>query len=198
MNAQKLIALIKQHPLATACALVTLVLLGLMFLRGAALGDAEAQYNQVVSEIDEMDQNEKNSIGLSEDVDKINVLVEDIQSRLMVERARADHYRYFLSLAEASKVTLQDPVFESYLAPGQKNVVIMTEQLAEVTYRLNVRGEFNHVMDFIYQLSSGRYLARVSEMSIEGAPALGKDMAQASLTVSILAVAPPKPEKKEK
>ncbi|MDP0496985.1 MAG: hypothetical protein Q7Q73_12355 [Verrucomicrobiota bacterium JB024] len=198
MNAQKLIALIKQHPLATACALVTLVLLGLMFLRGAALGDAEAQYNQVVSEIDEMDQNEKNSIGLSEDVEKINVLVEDIQSRLMVERARADHYRYFLSLAEASKVTLQDPVFESYLAPGQKNVVIMTEQLAEVTYRLNVRGEFNHVMDFIYQLSSGRYLARVSEMSIEGAPTLGKDMAQASLTVSILAVAPPKPEKKEK
>jgi hypothetical protein len=196
MNAQKLITLIKQHPLATVCALVTLVLLALMFLRGAALGDAEAHYDQVVAEIDEMDQNEKNSIGLSEDVDKVNVLVEDIQSRLMVERARADHYRYFLSLAEASKVSLQDPVFESYLAPGQKDTVVMTEQLAEVTYRLNVRGDFNHVMDFIYQLSSGRYLARVDDMSIEGAPALGKDMSQADLTVRILAVAPPKAEKK--
>lgn len=196
MNAQKLITLIKQHPLATGCALVTLVLLALMFLRSAALGDAEAQYNQVVSEIDEMDQNEKNSIGLSEDVDKVNALVGDIESRLMIERARADHYRYFLSLAETSKVTLQDPVFESYLAPGQKDVVIMTAELAEVTYRLNVRGDFNHVMDFISQLSSGRYLARVDEMSIEGAPTLGKDMAQAALTVRILAAAPPKPEKK--
>ncbi len=197
MNSQKLIALIRHHPLAAACILVALTMVGLAVFRSAALADSEDRYARAIDKVDEMEQNEKNAIGLEEDVEKINELVTNIDSRLMVERARADHYRYFLSLAEASKVNLTDPSFSAYLTPGEKGVTIMTQQLSQVEYRLRLDGDFNHILDFLYRLTNGHYLIRVDGMTVIGDPSLGPGIVQVKLVIRILATPPPKEDKKK-
>ncbi|MBC2593434.1 hypothetical protein H5P28_04090 [Ruficoccus amylovorans] len=198
MSTQKIISMLKQHPLAVACAVLAVVLLAVVALRGTTYSDSEQRYDKLVSEVDEMEVNEKNSIGLSEDVETINQLAAEIESRLMREEARADHYRYFLSLAEDSKVSLTDPSLSTFLVPGTKGGNLMTSELAQAEYRLQVKGEFKQVMDFLYRLSVGRYLTRVDGMSLTANSALGNDMVQAALTVRILASAPPKPASTKK
>lgn len=198
MSTQKIIPVLKQHPLAVACGVLAIALLAVAALRGTAYSDSEQRYGELVSEVDEMETNEKNSIGLSEDVETINQLAAEIESRLMREEARADHYRYFLSLAEDSKVSLMDPSLSTFLVPGTKGGNLMTSELAQAEYRLQVKGEFKQVMDFLYRLSVGRYLTRIDGMSLTANSALGNDMVQAALTVRILASAPPKPASTKK
>ncbi|QYY37188.1 hypothetical protein [Ruficoccus sp. ZRK36] len=173
-------------------------MVALAFFRGGSLVDSESRYNEALSEADEMEQNEQNAIGLAEDVEQINKIVEETESRLMRENARADHYRYFLSLAEGSKVTMSDPVMIRSLVPGTKGVNVVTQKLAQIEYRLSLQGNFNQIMDFLYLLSTGRYLTRVDAMAMAGEPDMGPDIVTVNLSIRILATPPPKEKKEDK
>lgn len=194
MNTEKLITIAKQYPVAVLCGILSVIMLVLLYLRGSVLDDTDRAYQEALTKVERIDTNEKNAIGLEEDVEGMTALVESINARLLKEEGKADHFRYFLALAEASDVDLSDPVFRGMYVAGEKNTPILTKELSQVEYDLRVQGEYSKVLDFIYRLRTGRKFMRIDLLRLRPDPVMPAGVVT-TLTVRALAETPPKEKK---
>ncbi len=200
MDTQKLIATLKQYPIAVICGVLSLVMLVAIFLRGAALDEVRTSYQEVSEAVTVIDSNKANASNLPQDDEKMKTLAENITSRLMKSKeAQNEHFLYFATLAVASDVNLMNPAQREFYIAGVKNSSIHTTELSQLEYELEVAGEFNKVMDFMYRLTTGDYFIRLQQMNMNPDLNEGGRMVVARMNVRCLAVTPEvKKEKKDK
>lgn len=187
MNAQALLAKLKQYPMAVAGAVVALIFLALLYFTSGKVAELEGRYTDIETELDTILKNNENAVGLADDLVEANKLVEDIDGRLMIDGATADHYRYFLGLAESSGVSLSDPVNGGYLNPDEKGVSIETKEFAQIDYSLIVKGEFPQILNFLYGLRTGKYFVRESRLQVTTSQAAEGPVVNVEMLVKVLA-----------
>lgn len=187
MDSKKLIALLKQYPIAVAALGVSLIFALVLYFTMDTLAAREASYQDLMSEVDVMRQNDLNAIGLEDDVAKAQRMVADIERRLILEDAKASHYQYFLGLAEASRISIDDPVPGTFLNPGARGVNIETKEFAQMEYSLKVQGDFGQVLDFLYLLKTGDYFVRITRMKLAPPRQGERNDISAELLIRVLA-----------
>lgn len=160
MNSEQLIAKLKQYPLALICLLVVLVMFVLIFLRGDRLPTLEAEAQTLQQTVDVINTNSKNSVGLAQNVEQLQQLTENIDSRVIDPEAKTDNYRYFLAMAEKAEVQLVDPSMSKVASGAGMKVYPLVE------YPLSVSGEFDNVLKFLYYLRTGRHIIRIDAMTL--------------------------------
>ncbi|GHB94260.1 hypothetical protein [Cerasicoccus arenae] len=191
MNTQQLIAKLKQYPLAVGCTLVLVVMLVLGFLRSDRLPELNTQYDALQQEAEKINSNSQNAVDLAANLEKLNALVSNIESRLIDTDANTDNYRYFLGMAERAGVNLVDP--STGTRKGDPNMKVYPI----VEFNLSISGSFENVLKFLYELRTGRHIMRVESLSIipKDSPSM-KYNVQASIIVNGIAEKVEEPKKK--
>lgn len=198
MNAQQLIAKVKQYPLAFAGGVLCLVFLLLLYFTSGKVSGLEATYQDVENQLNTILQNNQQSVGLSQDLEEAKKMVAELDDRLMRDDAKADHYQYFLGIAESSGVSIADPVYGGYFNPDEKDVKLDTKEFAQIIYSLEVKGNFESVMDFLYELRTGKYFIRESRVRLSTTTDPTGTFVRAELLVKILSVKKEVEKKAEK
>lgn len=166
MKSEEIIAKLKQYPIALGGAVVSLLLVVVLYFTSGTIDTLNQQYEQLESRIETIKSNERNSFGLSEQVETAQTILEEINSRLMIDEAKAEHYAYFLGLAEASDVNIQDPRYDAFYNPGEKGVKISTSEFAQIGYALQINGLYKNVFDFLYRLRTGQHFVTTRSLSL--------------------------------
>lgn len=189
MNSEQLIAKLKQYPLAVISVLITLVLLVLIYLRADRLPALEQEYTERQAEDELIKSNATNAVDLAANLETLQANADSIQARLIDPDAKTDNYRYFLSMAELTKVSLVDP----QMSPAKTDPKFKVYRT--VDFPLSVTGNFADVLQFLYQIRAGDYILRVDSLSMRPASATGtNNEVQAQINITGLAL----PEVKEK
>lgn len=191
MNSEQLIAKLKQYPLAVGCALVILVMAVLTFLRGDRIVELEKEAQALQEKVDIINRNRENAVNLQANLDQLQALADNIDSRVIDPEANTDNYRYFLSMSEKAQVNLVDP------STGKVTEGAGMKVYSLVQYPLSVSGQFENVLKFIYYLRTGDHIVRIDSMSLSPQERGGnKYVVQASLNIS--GIGKPMEKKKKK
>ncbi len=186
MNAQALLAKLKQYPLAVAGTVIALIFLVLLYFSSSTVSDLEGRYTEIETELNTILKNNENAVGLEQELTEANKLVEELDERLMLDDAKADHYQYFLGIAETSGVSISDPVYGGYLNPDEKGVKVDTKEFAQIEYSLDISGEYQQVLDFLYGLRTGKYFIRESRLALSTRQDANGPVVEAEMVVKIL------------
>ncbi|WOO41408.1 hypothetical protein [Rubellicoccus peritrichatus] len=198
MNAQDLLAKAKQYPIAVGGGLVCLVIIAFLYFTSSTPGELEVKYSEVEREVETIKQNETQSKDLEANVQQATKMVEEIDSRLILASNKTGHKRYFQGLVEQSGVKMsKDPYLNRTLNPGEKGVQMSTTEFAQVEYNLEVSGEFQKVMDFLYLLRTGEHFIVESRLLLSSNPQIAQDLVTAEISVSVLAEKKPEEVKKD-
>lgn len=178
MNAQQILAKLKQYPLAVGCVVVIIVMMGLSFMRGDRIVGLQNEAEQLQKQFDTILANAKDANELPENLDQIQALAEAIDSRVIDPDAKTDNYRYFLGMAEQANVNLVDPPTGQVSKPAEMKVYPL------VSFPLQVSGEFKDVLNFVYLLRTGKHIMRIDSLTLSPRDSSGKYVVSMSLNTA--------------
>ncbi len=104
MNAQAIIAKLKQYPLAVGDVVFIVIIGGAYFLRKSHVPELEGEREILEVKWDVMDKNKTASVDIAGHVDKIKEYSKEIKSRLMVRATKAVNQQYFYGLEEQTEM----------------------------------------------------------------------------------------------
>lgn len=163
MNREQIIQYIKKYPIAVTGLGVAIVFGIVLYLRSGVLPELEEKYEESDKTVQMMRRNDVNAVNLSQSLEEIRSLVAEMESRLMKEDARTNHLRYFLSLAEDSKVEMSDPLNTGRIAAGPKQPLKTYSQLQ---WKIRVTGKLSNVLDFIHKAETGFHPISIQALNI--------------------------------
>lgn len=190
-SGNKLIRTLKDYPVAVFCVIVILVCVAVIFLRGGAALELAAQEANLNSRIRTIDQNVKNAKNLGAEVEEMKLLVEQVEARLFNREQRAVNINFFYGLEDRLDVQIsniaqmpsEDPV---YAKGGPRELKLHST----IGYNMSLKGQFDEILIFLYELYKVDPLIRVADFQIAEAGSRGGDNAgalEARLRVLVLA-----------
>ena len=189
MNFSVIIDKLRQYPVAVICAVILLLLVFIVFLRGSVTSDLSVQESDLNSRIRTISENIKNAKGLKQDTEKLDAMVEQIDLSLFNRYERAININFFYGLEDMAGVVISNigQLSESdaiYAKGGARKL----ELYSTLVYNINVSGSFSNILKFLYELDRVDPLIRVAEFNVsrEGG-VLGGANVDARLRVLVLA-----------
>lgn len=180
---------LKQYPLAVISAVLIVVFIVLIFLRGGvveALSIEESDYN---AQIRAIDQNVMNANELAEEVEGLELIVEQINARLFDRNERAININFFYAFEERV-----DVVISNIVQLPEPDVVYATAGPRELklhstlVFNITMKGSFENVLRFLYELHRVDPLIRVADFQLSDAKnETNSDVLDARMRVLVLA-----------
>ncbi|MGZ0656035.1 hypothetical protein ACWPKS_10570 [Coraliomargarita sp. W4R72] len=185
----KLIRNLKNYPLAVLCFVVILICAIVIFVRGDAAMELNAKEADLNSRIRTIDQNVKNSKNLEQEVDEIQLLVEQIETRLFNRNQRAVNINFFYALEDRLDVRItnigQMPAGDPIYSKGGARALKLHSTIG---YNISLTGQFDEILVFMYELHRVDPLIRVADFQIADSSRQGSPGSlEARLRVIVLA-----------
>ncbi len=180
-------ALLKKHPLSTACVAIALVSGAVLYLRADAIPASQAEFDERSNVAARMIDNVKNAPNLAEQTAEIQEHVKQLETRLMRASQLAVNLQYFYKLENDTGVKLVDA--------RQDTPRPTKSQYLPIPFSVTVQGSNDQVMKFLAQLQHGRHFCRIKSSVInsigargEGAATSGPPEITLSLNLDLLGV----------
>jgi hypothetical protein len=189
MNFSLIIDKLRQYPVAVICAGILLLLIVIMFLRGGVASDLSLQEADLNSRIRTIDENIKNSKGLGPDAEKLDTMVEQINTLLFNSYERSININFFYGIEDQAGVVISNigqlaEPDSIYTEGGARKL----ELYSTLVYSINMSGSFSDILKFLYELKRVDPLIRVADFYVSrGGDALGGSTVDARLRVLVLA-----------
>jgi hypothetical protein len=181
MTAASLVALLKKHPIGTACLIVILVCGGLLYYRADVTVQSQTAYNARLAEADKMIDNVKGAAGLAEQVAEIQALSKELESRLVRADQLAVNLQYFYKMEADHGVKLIDVRQNS--VPVRRGAA--KPLFTPVPFSLTVQGSYVQLVKFLGELQNGRHLCRINIASFTKAGAGDGTTVPADITLTL-------------
>ena len=166
-SGNKLIRSLKDYPLAVLSVIVILACGAVIFLRSGSSMELTAKEADLHSRIRTIDQNVKNAQNLEEEVEEAQLLVEQIKARLFSREQRAININFFYGLEDRLDVRIsnigQMPAEDSIYAKGGPREFKLHSTIG---YNMSLKGQFNEILTFLYELYRVDPLIRVADIQI--------------------------------
>jgi hypothetical protein len=181
MTNAELMAFIKKNPISVGCGAVALVLGAVIYFRGAAIPDAEAELAQKSADAQRHSANLRNADDLQEQVDAMAAANKEVESRLVRAGQLGLNQQYFYLLERETGVKLLEfrPGGLTSNAKGPKTA------FNPVQFTVAVNGTLAQVMDFLFRLESGAHYCRVNSTQLFAA-AGGRETMTLQLSLELL------------
>ncbi len=167
MSTNTLVDRLKRYPLAVICAVVLLVCLVLMFLRGSVVSELEGVEAELNARIHTIEQNSVNSKGLEAQVNTLESEVSDLDSRLFDPSEVGINTKFFYSFEKLEDVLItgvsQLPVDDAVLTAGGPHELNLYSALV---YEVSLEGSFAQLLSFMHSLHTVDPLIRVADFQI--------------------------------
>lgn len=186
MNAELILERIKAYPIAVAGLVLTLILGVVLYLRSGNLPELQAQYDTAEKQVEAIKRNSINAVNLKADLEELEVITEEIESRLMRAGDKSENLQYFYELEESSEVSMQNPVLAGYQDVGKKSP-LRTKVFAQLNYRLSFQGTFPAVLGFMYQMRTGKHFMVLDSVRISPVSSVSGEIVQADVSLGVLA-----------
>jgi hypothetical protein len=169
MNASVIVDIFKRYPLALGCGLIALISLVLLFLRGGIGEELAAKESELSSRLRVIERNEAQSTNLDQEVEQLGVIVEKIDTRLFERDERAVNINFFYGFEDKvdvliSNISQSSEPDQIYRKGGPRALKLYST----VVFNLSVKGKFEDILLFCYELTRADSLIRVADLEISG------------------------------
>lgn len=185
LTGKDLVGVAKKHPVGVGCALLSVVLLALLYLRGGNIEEAQARLEEVTATADRLKTNINYSAQLSGQVESLSHAVDVLKERTMQPGALAQNLRYFYKLESDAGVTLIDLRQMNPVYPPAPKKNASQPIFISLPFSVGVQGEFNKVMTFLRKLENGEHFGRINTASLR--PSASRSDVTLTLAVELLA-----------
>ena len=184
---------LEQRPLIFVGGVLSVLALLLMFFASPDISKLKDEYKELSEVEGVMDYNLVNGMLLNDDLKMLNVLNQEIQSRLLNPDDRADIFHYFFSFEDETGVIVEDPrEIETIKIPLFENKKKLKDgilsEVAIVKYKLDVIGLFPQLLNLINKIQTGHYFARITRLSISRSDTLNPDELRMNLDINYFGV----------
>ncbi|MBI2496697.1 MAG: hypothetical protein HYV75_01790 [Opitutae bacterium] len=170
MTAADLLALLKKHPIGSACGLLCVICAGLLYLRSSKIDESRGEYEAKSAEATAILANVRNAEMLPAQVAEILIRASQLAVNL----------QYFYKLEAETEVKLLD-VRQGTAPKAGKSLY------TPIPFNVSVQGSFKQVLAFLQKLENGPHFCRFSTVSF-GKSAAGSEAARADATGTTLSL----------
>lgn len=172
MTGADLLALIKKHPIAAVCVVVSMLCGVAFYFRMDAIDAARAAFEAKDKESKAIAQNARHTNGLAEQAAEMQAAGKVIESRLIRAGDLANNLQVFYRLENETGVKLIDTRQNPLPAPkpGAPKTLYVP-----VSFSVTLQGTYPQVWSFLRRLETGTHFARFDRVSINKIEPGGKD-----------------------
>lgn len=188
MNKETILLFLKRYPTAIISVVLAVACLIFSFVRGDLSTDLELKETELLAVIKKRDANAKNSTNLKADVEKIESIVERIQTKLFNQEQRAVNTNFFYSFEDLVPIRINsvgqagvDP--PNITAGGAKPLSLYSY----MGYDLVVEGTYSDIMRLLNEITHLDAFIRVLGLQIAVTPQVGNVNDAARIRLVVLA-----------
>ncbi|MGJ8650679.1 MAG: hypothetical protein ACSHX4_09995 [Opitutaceae bacterium] len=188
MSTNSIVSNLKRYPLAVSSAVLLIISVAVIFLRGDVLLELEATESELNGRIRTIEQNIINSNGLDAEVEQLEAEVVSIDGRLFDRSQSAVNANFFYGFEKKADVLItgvnQLQVDDAILSKGGPNELKLYTALV---YEIGCEGGFSQILSFLFQLHAANPLIRVADFQISEGSKAAPGALTAKLRVLVLA-----------
>jgi len=191
MNPDSIKRFLKQYPVIVGASLVILLTLVYQFLLAGGDEALSSRQEALQRELRYINANSKFSVGLEEDVEKMDQYVSQISEHLMNKKQEILNLGYFYELERltgASVITAEQLSEED--AYTQKTKLPALQHFLPIGFEMTIEGNYEQIAAFLYHLLHDRFWTYVHEFELSGGQEARSSNPQASLEIFILGEKP--------
>lgn len=180
MTSQDLSAAVKKNPISATCAVLIVALLLVLYIRGGAQAEAEADLVEKAAKGERYAANMRNAAELEEQLNVVTAANKEIASRAVRIDQLGTNSQYFYKLEGDTGVKLIDFRQTTQSVPKAKTTFI------PVGFSVSVQGELAQILQFLRLIESGAHYSRVLSASISGNTATRSGPLTMTLSLELL------------
>ena len=108
MSNQERVALLKKNPISVSCTVLSCILIGLIYFRADALGQAEAMLAQKSAESEKISLNIQYSAQLKEQTETLEAAIREMENRIVRASQLGTNTQYFYKIESETKAKVID------------------------------------------------------------------------------------------
>jgi hypothetical protein len=164
MSNQELVALIKKNPISVSCTVLSCILIGAIYFRADALGQAEAVLAQKSAESEKISLNIQYSAQLKEQTEALEGWLKLIEDRIISASQLGTNTQYFYKLESDTKAKIIElrqstPAIVAKPAKGS---------YLPVAFAVSVQGDLKRILEFLRQVENGAHYSRILTATCSG------------------------------
>ena len=166
MTNQELMAFVKKHPISIGCGLLSVLLVGGIYYRGAQVPDAEEQLTHLSEQSENYKANIKNGAQLKEQLEALVTANKEIDRRIIHASQNLPNQQYFYQLQSDTgvKLVVLNQTTLTVAKPTGKN------SFAPIGFSVSVQGTLPQILDFLRRIESGAHYSRVLAATCASSP----------------------------
>ena len=183
MDAQKLIKSLKAYPFAVVSAILSVILIGVIYVRSPIAEGLESTQQELERKVSLFDNNQRRAVDLDAHLAAGEALLESVEERLLEPENKTENSRFFWEIAERRNATRPDVSGETYVAAGKTGLKLY----GTMSYSLRMNALFEDVFGYLQAVENGRFITRVDSISIKPAAQSGLRGTELQAKITILA-----------
>jgi hypothetical protein len=158
------VALLRKYPLLFGCGMISLILLGVLYMRSDLITAQQEELDKYSTEGKRYRANIANAAQMQEQLDYLVQANNAVADRALKAGALAQNLQYFYRLESETGVRYID------LRPSGKPAVKgkVTPVYVPLNYVVTITGTFPQVIRFLRQLEHGEYFCRITAATASG------------------------------
>jgi hypothetical protein len=164
MSNHALASAIKKNPISFGCAVLSCVLIAVIYFRGGLMSEAETALAQKSAEGEKISLNIQYSAHLKEQTEAIEAAIKTIESRIVRASQLGTNTQYFYKIESetgAKIIALQQTTPATAAKPAKGSYM-------PVAFAVSVQGDLIKILDFLRQLENGAHYCRVLTATCSG------------------------------
>lgn len=163
MTTADLVALLKKHPLAVACAIISVMCGAAFYFRMDVIDTARDEFERADREAKAVSLNARMASGLPEATGEMREAGKQFDARLMQAQQLANNLQVFYRLENDTGVKLID--LRQLPLPAPK-AGAARGPYTPIPFNLSVQGDYAQVHNFLHRLETGPHFARFTQVSV--------------------------------
>ncbi len=192
MNTDAILAKLKRYPVAVVCVVLTIIFIGVLYIRSSRIPALEEEMNQMEGEWKAIGDNKLHAVDLNTHLEKLNAITEKIDGRLMSADSKAINYQYFYKLEKSSGIRIEDLNQRDSSNAAAKAGAAKLELFQPIVFTVTAEGTFKQILTFLYELQYGNYFTIIKDFSCSGIESEKEkdvqDLVDLAVTLEVLGV----------
>lgn len=181
---------LRDYPIAVVGALVFIVCVAVVFVRGDVVPELSVQETELIARLRTINDNVIDSKDLEQDAESLLSYVASIDERLFNRNERSINTAFFYSyedkldiiISNVSQLTDEDPA----LIKGGPNELSLH---SGIVYEIRVDGTFQEILEFMYEIQQADALMRIANFEVYASTAVGAAPGTLSAKLRIVVLA---------
>lgn len=159
MTKDELVSLARKNPIGIACAVVSVVLAGVIFFRSDLVPAAEDELGRLTAEAERYAANVQNAAQLKDQLEALLNARKEVDARLLRASQTLNNYQYFYKLESETGMKM------TVLTQGLIGKTSGKGAFAPVPFSITMQGAMGQALDYLRRLESGAHYVRVMNVT---------------------------------